>query len=258
MKQFFILCALSLAITVNIFSQVPNSGVTQYVFEIVVGNSQGTCFMVADSNQSYLVTARHLFEKTLNQSFINFSIAYDTSWQQMKGQVFFHNDSNVDVAIIKINQDLGGIKLKGSPGIVFGQDSYFLGFPFGIRVNDNGNINNNYPLPFMKKATIGAIYKINKIYYLLMDGNNNGGFSGGPVVVKNLLTASDQSWYLAGVVKGYMKQIDSTSLEISLPSNNPKMKNKILHQQIQYFENSGIMVATETRYIKEIIDQIRK
>ena len=64
-----------------------------------------------------------------------------------------------------------------SDGLTYGQDVFFLGFPYDLLgkyiFGPEG-----YPMPFVKKATVslfdGAVF--------LLDGHGNPGFSGGPVV----------------------------------------------------------------------------
>ncbi|HZD60078.1 MAG TPA: hypothetical protein VE439_06450, partial [Anaerolineae bacterium] len=90
-----------------------------------------------------------------------------------------------------------------SDGIVYGQDVFFLGFPYGMRV-ELGNLNRGFPLPFVKKAILSCIHTTEngvQIYYL--DGHNNPGFSGGPVVFKE---ANRQNFKVASVISGYRQE----------------------------------------------------
>jgi len=86
-------------------------------------------------------------------------------------------------------------------GIHIGQDIYFLGFPFGLG-SDVGSINRQFPLPFIKKGVLSSIVKERSganVFYL--DGNNNPGFSGGPVV---FAPSNDRREYqVAAVISGY-------------------------------------------------------
>ena len=85
-----------------------------------------------------------------------------------------------DIAVFSLTGDLTP-DLDLTPtidGIVWGQDAYFLGFPFGIGFDLGGG-----SLPFVKKAIVSGLYKsINGVSLVLLDGINNPGFSGGPVV----------------------------------------------------------------------------
>ena len=63
---------------------------------------------------------------------------------------------------------------------MYGQDVYFLGFPYGLH-GDMSALSNDLPFPFVKKGIISLFHNdgVNRIY---LDGHNNPGFSGGPVV----------------------------------------------------------------------------
>ncbi len=70
--------------------------------------------------------------------------------------------------------------LETSGRLTFGQSVAFLGFPFGW---DQGaeNLNNGYPMPFVKAGIVSAILgpPLSSIY---LDAHGNPGFSGGPLI----------------------------------------------------------------------------
>ena len=47
---------------------------------------------------------------------------------------------------------------------------------------------------------------MNDIYVLLLDGHNNPGFSGGPVLFKDRLKSGDNKYHLIGVISAYVNQ----------------------------------------------------
>ena len=61
------------------------------------------------------------------------------------------------------------------------QDIYFLGFPYRFSI-DAKNINNGFPLPFVKKGIVsGFADEKTQPDTIILDAINNPGFSGGPV-----------------------------------------------------------------------------
>jgi len=85
-------------------------------------------------------------------------------------------------------------------GIAFGQDLYFLGFPYGL-FSESGDLNNHYPFPFVKKGILSATgegFGDPGIFFI--DGHNNPGFSGGPVV---FVPYGKKEFRIAGVVSGF-------------------------------------------------------
>ena len=67
--------------------------------------------------------------------------------------------------------------VPSSKGLTYGQDVYFLGFPYGV-LSQIIFSEAGYPLPLVKKAILSAF--AGDCYSL--DGHNNPGFSGGPVI----------------------------------------------------------------------------
>lgn len=65
---------------------------------------------------------------------------------------------------------------------------YFLGFPFGKLFSDVKfeKANERYSLPFVKKATWSASAPAGDGAVIFLDGHNNHGFSGGPIVFRVL------------------------------------------------------------------------
>ena len=80
-------------------------------------------------------------------------------------------------------------------GLTYGQDVYFLGFPYGYLGRYHFGPQ-GYPLPFVKKATLSLFD--GKTF--LLDGHNNPGFSGGPVVFTEPFK---HNYKVAAVVSGY-------------------------------------------------------
>ena len=71
--------------------------------------------------------------------------------------------------------------------MIYGQDAYFLGFPYGLK-SEYEDFNNNFPVPFVKKAIVSSLDtdKDCNRQIIFLDGHNNPGFSGGPVVFTEL------------------------------------------------------------------------
>jgi hypothetical protein len=78
---------------------------------------------------------------------------------------------------------------------------YFLGFPYGLKEDVTADINNDFPLPFVKRGIIASFQFFGSpdLATFYIDGHNNPGFSGGPVVA---LKPTRQA-VVIGVVSGY-------------------------------------------------------
>jgi hypothetical protein len=134
------------------------------------------------------------------------------------------------------------------PGFGLGGDCEFLGFPFAApwRMTFNGK---TFWMPFMKHCTISA-ESDDKVIFL--DGINNKGFSGGPVIFQTGLQQR-----IIGVISGYFAEPEQVMAIV--PAQNTKEPNKVTLQPKEPPEivnvNSGFFVAYDISYA---VDAIRK
>jgi len=172
------------------------TNIIQRVLFVRYQNNVGTGFTIEKNNKQYLISAKHVFPNLTKSDEI--LIFNDGDWRKLNVTPIFCKDNSVDIICFDLNgkviTPMHEIEL-GMDSIAFGQDAYFLGFPYGLST-DSGDINNKYPFPFVKKCIVSSINK--KMIYL--DGHNNRGFSGGPVVV----TGKNNSIKVVGVVSGFL------------------------------------------------------
>lgn len=176
------------------------ANVIHRIFRIKYNEAQGTAFTVDVSNRQYLITAKHLVStfRPNEQIFVSSNFNYIPLQARLVG----HCVGDIDISVFSINCRLTPPKLpmEVSNEIVYGQDVFFLGFPYDLesrhRLGEEG-----YPLPFVKKATVACFD--GPVYYL--DGHNNIGFSGGPVVFK---PDGSKEFRVVGVISGY-KSVDA-------------------------------------------------
>jgi hypothetical protein len=162
------------------------------------------------------------------------------TWIPVSAQIVGLGPATVDVAVLTVDRQLSPtFPLEPSMvGMVWGQDVYFLGFPYGLFGNV-GSGANGFPLPFIKKATLSAIGATpGGPGILFLDGHNNPGFSGGPVVYKRL-TSDD--WCVASVISGYRF------------ANEPVYQG-VSDSGLVYRENTGIIVSHNISHAMEIIN----
>lgn len=114
-----------------------------------------------------------------------------------------HAPGEADISVLALPYRIAGADLTLPPdavGLMVGQDAFFLGFPFGL-FGEIGNANYNYPLPFVKRATVSCFeHNQHGLHRIFLDGNNNPGFSGGPVV---FCPPGTNEFRVAGVISGY-------------------------------------------------------
>ncbi len=223
---------------------VPNEILQSVCFIKTTGT--GSCFIISIEKEAHIITDRHLFQNPVNGSKISFELMNDNKWVQNDATLLLHTNANIDIAVLKMNIkrnddffDIGSSKKSW-----VSQDCYFLGFPYGMRVDDNNDIskkiNGGFPLPFVKKGIISSMLTdSNDVRIVYLDGHNNPGFSGGPVVIQNI-GKSNRRMRIISVISGYINQRG----QIKSPFGN-----------FDSYENSGIVISHSIDHIFEIIAQ---
>lgn len=166
-----------------------------------------TAFTVEVDGRQYLLTAKHVVASLAANDFIEYAKA--GKWVRLSVQIFKCDDPTDIAVLIPPYQLTTAFEFPTDLSkISYGQDAYFLGFPYGITLNGT-NVNGDLPLPFIKRATYSGTIPLDvakRSVLILLDGYNNPGFSGGPVVYKNPFS---QSWdyKLLAVVSGFQPDV---------------------------------------------------
>ncbi|WP_353632526.1 serine protease [Pseudomonas canadensis] len=214
------------------------SSIIQRTFSIKAGDSSATGFTVDIDNLQYLVTAKHVIENLNKEDGLD--VYHDGQWKELPIKKLWMSDSGADLALISFHQQISPshkVNLEPHSGYFLSQTAYFLGFPFGLKL-EAGQTNNGYPVPFVKSAIISS-FTLSKTgsETIFLDGLNNPGFSGGPIVTTN----PDHSTNIIGVVSGYRY------------SNDPIHING-KDSGLTYKSNTGLVIGYT---IKEILDEAR-
>ena len=176
--------------------------VPKRVFKIKCGSSTGTCVVIDIDNRQYLCTAKHCLTEFEDDSI---GILHENQWKQLEVRLVGYGSHGSDVCVLTSNSRLvgDGVPLSVSQnGIVYGQEAYFLGFPFGMQMDSMG-LNRQFPFPFVKRATVSAFEVTDaSVRTIYLDGHNNIGFSGGPVVIRPNGNPKAE-WRVAAIIGGY-------------------------------------------------------
>jgi hypothetical protein len=212
------------------------SNVIQRTFHIKYGSGTGTCFTIDIDGKQYFVTAKHVVENLNDNDEVE--LYFKNNWVKAKTKLIGHSTKS-DVSVFAIEQYIDGHPLPATiAGIVYGQDIYFLGFPYGIK-SEVGALNREFPLPLVKKGILSAMFFDQPGKYFLIDGHNNPGFSGGPVVYK---VPNTNDFNVGGIISAYRYELESTFL-----NDNPT--------PIQIKTNTGIVIAYNIDNALELIQQ---
>lgn len=229
----------------------------------------GTMFSIEVDSREYWLTAKHILtgrksgpagevnEKTVSLDVLD-PIGDTIKWNTDQFSVI-DPGKDVDIVILVPATDLlPGIPLpslkvsSGSYGM--GEECSFLGFPYANTWTAIFSTSNPIPykMPYIKHCYISGIIR-QPSPILVLDGINNPGFSGGPVLYH---TGTDQ--VVIGVISGYHNEpgevhsieVPDTPTAVQTPeSKKPTRKMDVVDL------NSGIIVAVSANVA---VDAIRK
>ncbi len=243
MMKNFILGLLFIFIVIDISAQdfISREVITK-VYNLKIGKITGSCFIINYDNKKFLITAKHLLGKVNSKQKLSFELRKDSIWEKKEGIILLHDNPKIDIAVIDLNsktknENHVGLTIKG---LVYSDEGYFLGFPYGLIMENSESQNNGFPMPLVKKVIMSAFFYKDSITTLFLDGHNNPGFSGGPIVFKNRDKTQDQKWNIIGIISAYRGQEN----ELITPFG-----------KLRYHENSGIIIGYGINHAIEIIEK---
>ena len=123
-------------------------------------------------------------------------------------KTLFPPSGEADIAVLetdeKASQPFKVTIMGKTDGVTMGQQIWFLGYPFGL----GSHVGEGLLIPFMKGGTMSAIDATNPdAVVLYIDGFNNPGFSGGPIIFWNF---TSHTYEILGVVQGYKEEAAKT------------------------------------------------
>jgi S1-C subfamily serine protease len=201
-------------------------------FRIKCGNSVGTGFTIDIDNKQYLITAKHVVQSF--ESPAGLEVFGNEVWLPIPAKLVAHHPE-ADISVIAPSQPLSPPNLPitaSSNGIAYGQDVYFLGFPYGVLsqviFGESG-----HPLPLVKKAVLSSF--AGNVY--LLDGHNNPGFSGAPVIFNQM---GGPPTHVGAVISGYRFSPEPVFLNESATT-------------FTFRENTGIIISYKIELALELI-----
>lgn len=212
-------------------------------YKVQARDQMGTMFALELENQQYLVTARHL---ALDEG-EGLKIEWEQGWVSAPADLIGHCGGAVDISVYSARQCLPRLidhewhNVGVEPDLRLGEDIRFFGFPYGLSTSRR---NGTVPVPLVKAGIVSGFFGSTQLgpdSSFLIDGHNNPGFSGGPVV-----SIRGGEYRVAGVVSGYLPHDEKVR---SSESDESDERSEYVQQ------NSGIMLAWNIQHVIDLIEQ---
>lgn len=191
-------------------------------FMIQVGHERGTAFSIDVDHREYWITAKHIFTGAKTPPYGTYSQKTATAYllsqvgagdqgqiQHWIPETFTVIDPGKDIDILvlvskdslltNLSEDFTLKTDEG--GEMLGGECEFLGFPYGGGWKARWQQEWKW-LPFIKRCGLSATISDGDITVWVLDGINNEGFSGGPVLYG---TGSAQKVF--AVISGYQQEV---------------------------------------------------
>lgn len=241
------LLAFCLAAATAAWAQVPTSNVLYRVLKIRTATATGSAFTIEVDGKQYLITARHLLNGFGNEGEIE--LWSEGRWSKAQARAIYPSREAVDIAALDLGRPVTvSFPLEpSSGGLTLGQQVYFLGYPYGLGTSTSAPAPPGFgELPFLKSGIVSALDDRDpEASILYLDGQNNPGFSGGPIVFWH---APSRSFRVAGVVRGYRNEALPVLKRKSLDDPEARAYNDLYTRS-----NSGIVIGYDVRHIVEAI-----
>jgi hypothetical protein len=227
------------------WAQIPTSNVLYRVLRIRTPTATGSAFTIEVDGKQYLITARHVLGSFGGEGEIELWL--DRRWSRIRARAIYPSRAAVDIAALDLGRPVTvSLPLEpSSGGLTLGQQVYFLGYPDGLA--GSGPAPPGFgEIPFLKSGIVSALDDRDpEASILYLDGQNNPGFSGGPIVFWH--TASS-SFRVAGVVRGYRNEALPVLKREKL--DDPEAKP---YRDLYTRANSGIVVGFDILHIVQAI-----
>ncbi len=209
------------------------------VLEIRTGLGSGTAFSIPYVGREYLVTARHLLPEGDPRPEVSIASRHMTGTLRL--ELLPTDPATADVAVAPLPDAVTPTLplAAGRDGIIWGQHVFFLGFPYGL-ATEFARGAPNQRIAFVKGAVFSASADVEGASLLYLDGMNNPGFSGGPVVFNR--DGDHLRPQVCGVIAGYRTELQ------------PVYQGTTPITAVAAAANTGIIIATDIRHVTDAID----
>jgi len=217
MSHVFFPIVCGVLVVSNAFAQIPRN-VLSRVFQIRVPAGTATSFILEDGDKQHIFTANHVVEDLGDHARIE--LMSDEKWVSLDVRILHGDTKCEDVAVLIPEHKEPLLKADPLPRIkdfLIGQDAYFLGYPYGLAMQATKV---HLSAALVKHAYFSALVRCSDLtpgtsddkFVILLDGFNNPGFSGGPVVTRDS-NNPNRPFEVVGIISAY--RAESTPISVN-------------------------------------------
>lgn len=244
---------LTMVLVILLAANTAVGQVTSNVFERVKrfrhGSLYGTAFTIEVEDHQYIITAKHNLTKLTDT--VHFDLFLNGKWKSISAKAIYPSNTVVDIVALDAGTDVTpDFQLESTTKhLQIGQQVYFLGYPWGLATR-GGLAHESAEIAFVKSGVLSAVDARQKdAIVLYVDGHNNPGFSGGPIVFRE---GGSGDFRVAGVIQGYRH--DKTPVVKRADLNN---RDAPAHDDLYVRANTGIVVGFGIKHIVDAIERER-
>ena len=222
-------------------------GILNRVFKLICEDkSTGTTFTMECNDSQFLVTAKHIFEDLgfPKEGTIGL-LTEGGKYTPYEVDIRYPADPKVDIAVMRCKDHRQISPAHPNPNtseeLEFGQDVFFLGFPYDYDELSMSFPTDKRPIPFIRKACFTGRFK-DRYAGMFLDGHNDPGFSGGPVCYRST-DAPNGTMSIAAVISRYRFEKQAVLDENGRPTGS-------------YVEsNTGIIAAYDIKEAVQVAER---
>lgn len=266
-KRFYgvLLCLMFLGVLAVGQVATPTSNVITRIVMVESRYYRGSTFSIDVDGREYWITAKHILtgaknppwgsvtDKSVSLKMLNPKADEGENWLTTNFSVI-DTGKDIDIVVLAPQHPLLQNPLPSLPtnseGVLFGGDCEFLGFPYGGSWRARFNDRSLSWMPFVKHCGVSAMTVAEGPKIWVLDGINNEGFSGGPVIFR---TGSEQKLFAA--VSGYRlepAEIVSAAAEKEQSAKKSKQQEPP-ESHLRANVNSGFIIAYDISYAIDAI-----
>ena len=207
----------------------------------------GTVFSIREKEKEFLITAYHVAEHAIEKNTNKVGLIIGTIPLGTRiYEKIIYIDEELDIIILEAPKwmHIGQLSLTSTPEMILGQDVMWMGYPDGW---SGGQLlgKTHTPTAIAGKGVIGGFPRSSNkttknVETIIIEGRISGGYSGGPVVLKD--TKTPYKTHVIGMITGHifsLRKLKQEQKQLIYPPSfilatylNPIMKE--VHEKLNH------------------------